>query len=359
MSKTPKNGSASPIMSGDIATRLPLYLVLISASLCVFFVALWDQPTNADASAKAGSLRGSNTEQITAESVLASNTNAHELAEQVAQLTQQVAVLTAEKSTALAESQSYGFYKVNDEEWHQRIAVLKQQRVRQEEDVRIHDQPLGYMNGRTFFQRAWEPEWSCSYEKRLGIMGDGGKWLCDPVRIPKDCLVYSFGSENKFDFEEAIYAELGCEIHTFDHTIGPNPSNKPAFVNFHPWGIDARDHNPLFTLETIIKRLGHEKRKIDIFKIDVEGYEYSTLTPLLQQKKWRKDPPIQQVLIELHVRPTSRMAQTADDTRKFFRAMADAGYVITHKEPNIEYAGGDCTEIAFLQLNIPDLPKGY
>ena len=38
---------------------------------------------------------------------------------------------------------------------------------------------------------------------------------CDPHRIPKEnCLVYSFGSNEQFDYEEAILQHLGCEIHT-------------------------------------------------------------------------------------------------------------------------------------------------
>ena len=90
-------------------------------------------------------------------------------------------------------------------------------------------------------QENWEPNFSCTYERRLGSPGDGGKWVCDPhkLRTKKDCLIYSFGSENKFDFEEAVLQQIGrnCEVHTFDHTVGPNPSNKPSGVNFHPWGL--------------------------------------------------------------------------------------------------------------------------
>jgi hypothetical protein len=41
-------------------------------------------------------------------------------------------------------------------------------------------------------------------------MGDGPKWICDPHRIKgvKDCLIYSFGSNNEFDFEESVYSQV-------------------------------------------------------------------------------------------------------------------------------------------------------
>eukprot|EP00951_Prasinocladus_malaysianus_P019895 scaffold161663_cov33-Prasinocladus_malaysianus.AAC.1 len=77
----------------------------------------------------------------------------------------------------------------------------------------------------------YEPNFSCMFERRLGLPGDGGKWVCDPHKLQrvKDCLVYSFGSDNKFDFEEAVTYQIGphCEIHTFDHTIGLKPTNRP------------------------------------------------------------------------------------------------------------------------------------
>ena len=97
--------------------------------------------------------------------------------------------------------------------------------------------------GEVWYQNNFEPSFTCQHEVRIGGMGDGPKWVCDPHRIDKNnCLVYSVGSSNQFQFEEHVYSEISenCEIHTFDPTIGEHPSNKPDYVNFHPWGVAGK-----------------------------------------------------------------------------------------------------------------------
>eukprot|EP01066_Platyproteum_vivax_P000825 Platyproteum_vivax@DN10915_c0_g1_i1.p1 len=36
-----------------------------------------------------------------------------------------------------------------------------------------------------FYQEHWEPTLSCPYPRRVGIIGDGGKWVCNPLEILK------------------------------------------------------------------------------------------------------------------------------------------------------------------------------
>lgn len=70
----------------------------------------------------------------------------------------------------------------------------------------------------TFYQNNYEPDFVCQHERRIGRLGDGGKWICDPHRISEqeDCLVYSVGSNNDFSFEQSVLNDIGphCEIHT-------------------------------------------------------------------------------------------------------------------------------------------------
>ncbi|CAF5097666.1 unnamed protein product, partial [Rotaria sp. Silwood1] len=87
---------------------------------------------------------------------------------------------------------------------------------------------------RTFFQNNWEPTIQCEFERRVGNIGDGGKWVCDIHRFGSmnttNILVYSLGSNGDFSFERAI-KELfrNAEIHTFDKRLYRCPENVCTF----------------------------------------------------------------------------------------------------------------------------------
>ena len=73
--------------------------------------------------------------------------------------------------------------------------------------------------GNAWMQRNWEPHLRCVGEVRMGPAGDGGKHVCDPECLLErgDCVVYSFGSNNDFGFENSLLP-YKCQIHVFDHT---------------------------------------------------------------------------------------------------------------------------------------------
>ena len=201
----------------------------------------------------------------------------------------------------------------------------------------------------------YEPTFTCTHERRVGGLGDGPKWLCDPHRIQQQdsCLVYSVGSNNNFMFEEAILSTISdkCEIHTFDHTVGLNPSNKPSAVHFHPWGLKQQDSGQFKSFPTIVRELGHKHRVIDILKIDCEGCEWETYA------SWFTDTDvyIRQIQVELHQGTGYQAGYTGsgNDLRAthFLACLKQLGYVVFHKESN-SMAGGGLIEYAFLRLDI-------
>ena len=58
----------------------------------------------------------------------------------------------------------------------------------------------------------------CSRKLRLGNLGDGGWEICDDskVRPAKDCVVYSFGINYDFSFDDYVAKTYGCHVHSFD-----------------------------------------------------------------------------------------------------------------------------------------------
>jgi len=192
------------------------------------------------------------------------------------------------------------------------------------------------------------------YQERIGPAGDGGKWVCNPekLRRSKKCIVYSVGSNNDFRFEEAILKNIssGCEVHVFDHTVA-NPTDVPQGVQFHPWGLAAVSDpsNSMFTLHDILEKLDHVGKKIDIFKIDCEGCEWTTYTTWLDS---RNGVLIDEILVEVH----AGTLEPADNpiARQFMQKLYDHNFFIFHKEPNVQYifGGNLCVEYAF--KHVPD-----
>jgi FkbM family methyltransferase len=174
------------------------------------------------------------------------------------------------------------------------------------------------------------------------------RWVCDPyhLRFHKQCLVYSIGSNNQFDFENGLLAQYPhCEVHTFDHTSSPPGPRDNQAVNFHSLRLSTFDdmdsHN--ITLPTAIKLLSHTGRWINILKIDIEGDEYKVLRPLLKQGSLLQN--VVQILIELHTPPL-----TAPQFHELMTGFHSLGFAIFSKEPNTEGCGGDCIEYSLLRL---------
>ncbi|EFJ12555.1 hypothetical protein SELMODRAFT_425378 [Selaginella moellendorffii] len=175
--------------------------------------------------------------------------------------------------------------------------------------------------------------------QRIGASGDGGKWLCGPIRVlgPK-CVVFSLGSNNQFDFEEAIHAHTNgeCEIHTFDCTgEWSNPK-----TSFHPWclgGFDGKDENgrTFKRLSTAAREIG--VTSISLLKMDIEHGEYEVFEGFkFEEEEFLPD----QILFELHTLfyPTKTSKHKSDWPRTIMdlvRDIDEMGYSFAFQEKNL------------------------
>jgi Methyltransferase domain len=201
-----------------------------------------------------------------------------------------------------------------------------------------------------------DPLFTCPNLRRVGGRGDGPKWTCDPHRLLRqpDCLIYSIGSRGIYRFEDGIVSTLkeydpkariaqegtesaswlpNCEIHVFDPApqYGRNGDATNKNIHYHAIGLKS-SYEPFklgtfpassvfLSFQDIQKQLGHENRRVDIFKIDCEGCEWSTYQDWLHP-----DVDIRQVLIETHAVRTG--------PNVFFDRFLDMGFVPFSKEAN-------------------------
>lgn len=206
----------------------------------------------------------------------------------------------------------------------------------------------------TWFQQHYEPEFVCPLERRIGRLGDGGKWICDPHRIQTSCLVYSVGSNGDASFESAILQDVSseCEIHVFDFgDYAESVARQTGYnqnVHYHQWGISSYTGGKFKTLEDTAKELGHVGKVIDVFKIDCEGCELDTYSSWL-----KASVVLRQIVVEIH--PVMKLWGATiklPETVELFESLKKAGYVITHKEPNTQFAQLKlCVEYNFLKLS--------
>jgi hypothetical protein len=183
-----------------------------------------------------------------------------------------------------------------------------------------------------------------------------------------DCVIFSIGSNNQWDFEHALHqVNPRCEIFTFDHTV--KNARVPLFVKFFPLGLGASDSEggSSKTLRGLMEAAGVANRSIDILKIDCEGCELNVAS---QFSSSSSAVFIRQILVEMHINPWRRaqefdghpssskwqyspdlLPQLFDRTHEFFESMRGNGYVIFHKEPNLS-CDGRCVEYSFINLNL-------
>eukprot|EP00980_Cylindrotheca_fusiformis_P027878 scaffold22560_cov135-Cylindrotheca_fusiformis.AAC.89 len=267
---------------------------------------------------------------------------------------------SASSSFDMAFRDSGGFFTdISNDHW----ALLKERTRNRQNHFKPENPSHNIQKPKAWYQENFEPDFTCLHERRIGGMGDGPKWVCDPHRLldpKKDCLVYSVGSRGEFDFEESIQSEIGmhCEIHTFDPEMQGEPYGPlaPPGVKYHNWGFrsegdpTAQNNQARFnpnirlnkgtfkTMKETVQELGHDGRVIDIFKIDCDGCEWTTY-----EEWFSSGATLRQILVEVHRTPP-------DIVNKFFLEFQKHNYVTFHKEPNIQWANGDCVEYAFLKL---------
>lgn len=155
------------------------------------------------------------------------------------------------------------------------------------------------------------PAFDCPHElERIGALGDGGKWACGMSRLEHkpDCIIYTFGMNYATTFEaELLERTRHCQVWGYDYrsnSFGSHIKNSYR-AHFFSWGLANFDsheshNNPkLYTLKTLLETNKHDH--IDVLKIDIEGWEFDTLSQIIQPYISSGEPlPFGQLIVEIH-----------------------------------------------------------
>lgn len=144
-----------------------------------------------------------------------------------------------------------------------------------------------------------------------------------------------------------------CDIHTFEITGGfkwhlQKLAASISNIHLHPYGIAVSNNMSarVHTLQTIIDNNKHNNLIINIFKMDIEGSEYSVLKSMLERSELIN---VKQLVIEFHY---NRVIEKQDHIHhEIFELLHHAGFAIMAKEPNIMYTDGSCIEYSFVNLS--------
>jgi hypothetical protein len=193
-----------------------------------------------------------------------------------------------------------------------------------------------------------------------GFWGDGGKFVCgmEYLATVEDCLVYSVGSHEQDDFERDVLARApNCEVHTFDPTSRLDVMENKAAAggyHFHQIGLsnnaqkgEKMMYGTLMPLSDIMKQLGHEGRRITIFKVDCEGCEWTVFPEVFERCGTVDEIGLDQLQVEVHAKRSGSNNHRA--VQQFFEGADKCGMLLFHKERNHWGCSGyKCLEYAFV-----------
>ncbi|EFO94788.1 hypothetical protein CRE_24355 [Caenorhabditis remanei] len=223
------------------------------------------------------------------------------------------------------------------------VALYQQESIKQlrknalltaENDRKILFNASRLTNNQDFYRKVVEEAY-CGQKERIGEKGDGGKYVCNPKKVKKDCTLISLGLNNQIGFDKHIYEATGrqCKILGADivsFTLNKNflmfrildmkfyPSSSQFFFCRIETQFQYQQEQPtrdayekmngeLFAAkipnDLTIPQMLEKTERIDVefLKIDIEKGEFTALEPLI------KDYFVCQIFIEIHGLPSDHL----------------------------------------------------
>jgi len=272
-----------------------------------------------------------------------------------------------DEDTSLARLHSFGlFHNVSDNEWK-----LLRAKTTASSWYANPQNPLEDVDeAKLWLKNNMNPTFDCPRMEGVGVGGQRTKLVCNPKRFvkgednsngPQRCLIYSVGSAGDFHFEDSIanMHNNKCEIHVFDPADWSREGDvENKNIHYHAWGLSSTYDSSksvvwpkgrgggFKTIPETQELLGHQGRTIDLFKIDCEGCEWSSIGD------WIHLEP-RQILIETHGVPSprgtpkARWYQKPMNLTEYFGNFQNHGYALYSKDIVNEISA----ELSFIKLH--------
>lgn len=189
---------------------------------------------------------------------------------------------------------------------------------------------------------------------------DGNKFVCLDDRFKpatNNCLVYSFGIDNEWSFDEAMANQFGCDVYSFDPSMEENDHDHAEKIHFYQTGLwkddgylmlDARVPDVVWkvsTLTSLYRQLQHHHRFIDYLKIDIEGDEWNVLPHIMNSSMLQR---VKQLGMEIHFNGNDHIDDIRRKVQMLYSLKNDHQLIPFKYENNLVSKG-----------NLPQAPEAY
>ncbi|KAF1756054.1 hypothetical protein GCK72_012507 [Caenorhabditis remanei] len=134
-------------------------------------------------------------------------------------------------------------------------------------------------NGQDFYRKV-KMEAYCGQKERIGEKGDGGKYVCNPKKIKKDCTLMSLGLNNQIGYDKHIFEVTGGQCRILGADVDPqNQKTQDSYAKINGELFAGKIPTDL-PIPRMLEESG--RKEVELLKIDIEKGEFTALEPLIR-----------------------------------------------------------------------------